>query len=114
MHTQARHFLIASSFAFLRRILARILVGLGGPFERGGVLDLALEADKVSDGAVVGALGLWWEKAGGQFPHALVVEQALTALALARAGFVGAVASCQVLVYIAFHILPPMKVMSLE
>ena len=95
MHVQACHLLIASSFAFLRRILARILVSADSSFWReGGILNLALQADKVSDGAVVGAFGLGWEKAAGQFSHAPVVVQALTALALARAGFVGAVASC--------------------
>jgi hypothetical protein len=36
-----------------------------------------------------------------------VVADALTTLALARAGLVGAGASCHVFLYLALHIVPP-------
>jgi hypothetical protein len=48
----------------------------------GGRLPSAVDADKVCNGAVVGAFGLRWEEAAGQLSHAPVVLYAFAALSL--------------------------------
>ena len=70
-------------------------------------LALAVDADKVGDGPVVGALRFRREKAARQLAHAPMVADTLTALALSRAGLVGAGALGQIVVYSALHILHP-------
>jgi hypothetical protein len=59
-------------------------------------LSPAVDADKVGNGAIVGAFSFWRKEAAGQFSHPPVILQAFAAFALARAGFVGASALCQI------------------
>jgi hypothetical protein len=48
-----------------------------------GRLPSAGDADKVGNGAIVGAFGFRWEEAAGQFSHPPMVMQAFAAFALA-------------------------------
>lgn len=57
--------------------------------------------------AVIGALDFRREEAAGQFIIAQVILHALAALALARAGLVGAGAGLHILFEITFHYGPP-------
>jgi hypothetical protein len=64
------------------------------------ILDILRESFKR---AVVGALYLRRESAGGQLPHFQVVGDALAAPALARTGLVGAVAPGFIGFNVTFH-----------
>ena len=60
-------------------------------------------AGKTLEGAFIGAFDVIGKGAGGQFVHLQVIPDAFTALALARAGFIRAVALRFIEFYVAVH-----------
>jgi hypothetical protein len=67
-------------------------------------LSALIISNKIFNRPVIGSLGIGCEKAGWQFAHAPVIRQAFTAFTLARARFVGAIATILVGVKVlAFH-----------
>jgi hypothetical protein len=62
------------------------------------------ELSKAGKGAVKGFFNIIGEAAGGQFIKLQVVGNALTALALSGAWFIGTVADCLVIFNLTFHL----------
>jgi hypothetical protein len=69
-------------------------------------LSLAVNANKMGDGAIIRALCLGRKETAWQFPHPPVVANAITAFTLSRARLVGARAFCSILVDVTLHIFP--------
>jgi hypothetical protein len=70
-----------------------------------GVLDPLFDDKfgKVLEGSVVGLFGILREETSRQLPFGKMIGDAVAADAFAAAGFIGAVARCQVLFFFAVH-----------
>jgi hypothetical protein len=62
-----------------------------------------VDLDKAGNRAIIGALYFGWKEAAGELAGPAMIEDAVTALALPRAGFIGTGALSQVSVDFTFH-----------
>jgi acyl-coenzyme A thioesterase PaaI-like protein len=60
----------------------------------------------VLERAIIGSLGIGWEKAGGEFPVRPVIIKTIAARSLVLAGFIATVADTAVAILLAFHRCP--------
>ena len=73
--------------------------------DTGSFLDLSTlnKTGEVLEGAVIGGFRLLGKSTAGQLPHPEMIGDALTAYPFSRARIISAVASGQVLFFVAFH-----------